>query len=164
VKEYDGKLRVVYKNMVVHPQVRPAHLAGCAAAKQGKFVEWKRDWWEKAFKTRNMSPENIDAIASGIGVDMAKFKKDMASDDCAKRIDADMAELNKFHVGSTPSFFINGQAFFAGAAPKETFKSIIDDRLKVAEASGVACGDYYEKEIMGKGEKTFRSKKDPKPH
>ena len=42
MKEYDGKVRVVYKNMVVHPQVvTKAHLAGCAAGKQGKFVEFK---------------------------------------------------------------------------------------------------------------------------
>ena len=42
MKEYDGKVRVVFKNMVVHPQqVTNAHLAGCAAAKQGKFIAYK---------------------------------------------------------------------------------------------------------------------------
>ena len=31
MKEYNGKVRVVFKNMVVHPQVvTGAHLAGCA--------------------------------------------------------------------------------------------------------------------------------------
>ena len=36
--------------MVVHPQyVTDAHNAGCAAAKQGKFVEFKKAFWDKAF-------------------------------------------------------------------------------------------------------------------
>ena len=42
MKDYDGKVRVVFKNMVVHPQVvTRAHLAGCAAGKQGKFIAYK---------------------------------------------------------------------------------------------------------------------------
>jgi len=70
-----------------------------------------------------------------------------------------MAELQKFHVNSTPSFFINGKPL-NGAMPKEGFKQVIDQQLKVAEASGVPGGSYYEKEIMGKGAKQFRSKMD----
>ena len=69
---------------------------------------------------------------------------------------------SKFHVNSTPTFFINGQ-HVGGALPKENFKQIIDEKLKVAEASGVTGAEYYDKEVMGKGEKQFRSKKDPKP-
>jgi hypothetical protein len=54
VKEYDGKVRVVFKNLVVHPQVTNAHLAGCAAGKQGKFQQFKAVFWEKGFKARKM--------------------------------------------------------------------------------------------------------------
>ena len=67
-----------------------------------------------------------------------------------------MAELAKFKVSATPAFFINGK-FVGGALPKEGFKQIIDEKLKVAEASGVRGAEYYDKEIMGKGEKQFRS-------
>ena len=74
-----------------------------------------------------------------------------------------MAELAKFKVNSTPTFFINGQ-HVGGALPKDAFKQIIDEKLKVAEASGVAGGEYYAKEVVGKGEKQFRSKMDPKPN
>ena len=156
MKEYNGKVRVVFKNLVVHPQVLPAHLAGCAAAKQGKFPQWKDNWWEKAFKTRKMDEENIVAIGKSIGLDMAKFNADRAGDECKNQIQADVAELGKFHVNSTPTFFING-THVGGALPKEQFKSMIDDKLKVAEASG-AGADFYDKEVMAKGEKQFRSK------
>jgi predicted DsbA family dithiol-disulfide isomerase len=149
--------------MVVHPQVvQHAHLAGCAAGKQGKFNEFKHEWWEKAYKARKMDDANIDVIAHDVGVDLGKFKSDMNGDDCKQRVDGDMAELAKFHVNSTPTFFVNG-THVGGAVPKEQFKQMIDDKLKAVESSGVPCGEYYEKEVMGKGEKQFRSSKDPKP-
>ena len=171
VKDYGGKVRVVYKNMVVHPQVAtPAHLASCAAAKQGKYLPFKDAVWEKGFLAyasardpSKLGEENILAIAKDVGLDVAKLKTDMASDECKGLISSDMAELQKFHVNSTPTFFING-IHVGGALDKDSFKQIIDQRLKVAEASGVTGAEYYEKEVMGKGEKQFRSKMDPAPH
>ncbi len=163
MKEYDGKVRVVFKNMVVHPQVvTKAHLAGCAAGKQGKFVEFKEAWWDDAFANRKFDDDVINAIAKKIGLDMTKFKADWDGEDCKKLLADDANELSKFHVNSTPTFFINGQ-HVGGALPKDNFKQIIDEKLKVAQASGVSGAEYYDKEIMGKGEKQFRSKKDPKP-
>jgi protein-disulfide isomerase len=154
VKEYDGKVRVVFKNMVVHPQVTNAHLAGCAAGKQGKFREFKNVWWEKAFKTRKMDDANIDAIAKEIGLDMAKFKADKDGEDCKQMLAADQAELQKFHVNSTPTFFVNG-THVGGALPKEAFKQMIDEKLKVAENQP----EYYDKVVMATGVKQFKSKK-----
>lgn len=157
--------------MVVHPQVvTDAHKAGCAASKQGKFVAFKNAFWEKAFlpyqsarDPSKLGVENIMVIAKDLGLDTAKLKADMEGQDCQAQIAADMQELAKFHVNSTPAFFINGK-HIGGALPKEAFKQVIDERLKVAEQSGVPGAEYYEKEIMGKGEKQFRSKMDPKPN
>ena len=156
VKEYDGKVRVVFKNMVVHPQVTNAHLAGCAAGKQGKFQQWKTTWWEKAYKARKMDDANIEAIAKEIGLDMGKFGTDKASEDCKQLVAADQAELQKFKVNSTPTLFVNG-THVGGALPKESFKQMIDEKLKVAQAT-----DYYDKVVMATGEKQFRSKSQTK--
>jgi protein-disulfide isomerase len=158
VKEYDGKVRVVFKNMVVHPQVMNAHLAGCAAAKQGKFTKWKTTWWEKGFKARKMDDANVDAIAKEIGLDMGKFKADAGGEECKALVQADMAELQKFKVNSTPTLFVNG-THVGGALPKESFKQMIDEKLKTATTA-----DHYEKVVMAQGEKQFRSKGDPKPN
>jgi protein-disulfide isomerase len=170
VKAYPGKVRVVFKNMVVHPQVATtAHLASCAAAKQGKYAAYKNELWTKGFDAYSsardpskLGEDNIIAIAHDVGLDVEKFKTDMKSDECKQRIDADAKELEKFHVNSTPTLFING-THVGGALPEEQFKQMIDDKLKTVEASGVPAADYYDKEVMGKGEKKFRSKKDPKP-
>ena len=150
--------------MVVHPdQVMTAHKAGCAAGKQQKFVEFKNTFWEKGFKARKFDEESILAMAKDLGLDTARLKADIDGQDCQAQVNNDMQELSKFRVNSTPSFFINGK-FLGGALAKEQFKLIIDERLKVAEASGVAGAEYYDKEVMGKGEHQFRSKMDPKPN
>jgi predicted DsbA family dithiol-disulfide isomerase len=149
-------VRVVFKNMVVHPQVMNAHLAGCAAGKQKKFQQFKAAWWEKGFKARKMDDASIDEIAKGVGLDMARFKTDKDSEYCKNLVQGDMAELQKFRVNSTPAFFVNG-TFVGGALPKESFKQMIDEKLKTAESA-----DHYDKVIMATGEKQFRSKKDPK--
>lgn len=170
VKEYKGKLRVVYTNMVVHEPARPAHLASCAAAKQGKYKEFKDAFWDKGFlpytqghDQGKLGEDNILVIAKDLGLDTARLKTDMASPECAARIQSDMAEMAKFHVNATPTFFINGR-HVGGALPKQDFKQIIDEQLKLAEASGVPGADYYDKVVLAKGEKRFRSKLDPKPN
>jgi protein-disulfide isomerase len=152
VKEYDGKVRVVFKNMVVHPQVMNAHLAGCAAGKQNKFQKYKALFWEKGFKAGKMDDANIEAIAKEAGLDMTKFKADRDSDYCKQLVQNDMNELRKFKVGGTPNFFING-THVGGALPKEQFKQMIDEKLKTATSA-----DYYDKVIMATGEKQFKSK------
>ncbi len=169
MKTYNGKLRVVYKNMVVHPQIATsAHLASCAAAKQGKYVAFKNVLWTKGFDAyaaardpSKLSEDNVIALAKDSGLDVAKLKTDMHSDDCQNRLKTDMAELDKFHVSATPTLYVNG-TFVGGALPEDQFKALIDQKLKAVTDSGVAPADYYNKEIMAKGEKKFRSKKDPK--
>ena len=167
VKEYDGKVRVVYANMLIHPPAKPAHLAACAAAKQGKFVPFKDAIWQAYDQSRSdpskMADDNMLAIAKELKLDPVKLKADMASPECEQRITADMNEMQKFHVNSTPTFFINGK-HLNGALPKERFKQVIDEQLKVVESSGVSGADYYDKVVLAKGEKQFRSKMDPKPN
>lgn len=170
VKDYPGKVRIVFKNMVVHPQVATAaHLASCAAAKQGKYPQFKNDLWTKGFDPyaasrdpSKLSEENVIAIAKDTGLNIDQLKTDMKSDACKTFLQADMQELAKFHVNSTPTLFVNG-THVGGALPEQSFKTMIDEKLKLVEQSGVPAGEYYDKEVMGKGEKQFRSKKDPKP-
>lgn len=159
LKEYEGKIRVVLKHMVVHPQqVGAAHLASCAAAKQGKFVEFYKAFWEHGFKAYSekrdpslLGEENVYKIAGDLGIDVARLKADMPA--CQQFVQADEAELRKFKVSGTPAFFINGE-FIGGGIPKEAFKQYIDKKLQIAQQSGVPAAAYYEQEIRGKGEKS----------
>lgn len=172
VQQYGGKVRVVYKNFVVHPDTAmPGHLGSCAAAKQNKYTAFKNAFWEKAFTpyaasggrdTAALDENRVTEIAKDVGLDLKRFATDMHGTDCKALIAADMAELEKFQVGSTPTLFVNG-THVAGALPKRDFEKLIEEKIALAEKSGVAGADYYQREILGKGEKKFRSKKDPKP-
>lgn len=171
VKEYGGKVRVVYMDRVVHEFAEPAHLAGCAAAKQGKFLPFKTAFWEKGFGPYVASrgsdraayaPEGLIAIAAAAQLDVGRFKADMASRACIDLLARERAELDKFNVDGTPTLFINGQ-YISGGMDKDSLRKLIDERLRAAEASGVPAAQYYDREILAKGEKKFRSKKDPKP-
>jgi protein-disulfide isomerase len=172
VKQYKGQLRVVFKNLVVHPDTAmDGHLASCAAAKQKKYVAFKDAFWTDAFgpykassgKDRTpMQTDNIVKIAAKVGLDVKRLKADMAAPECRAVIDADMAELDKFKVDATPTFFINGK-HVGGGLPKKDFETLIDAQLQIVTASKVKPADYYQQEVMGKGERKFRSKKDPKP-
>jgi protein-disulfide isomerase len=169
IKESGGKVRVVFKNLIVHPVARPAHLASCAAHKQGKYVEFKRAFWDQGFapyaETRDpakLGEATLHAIATDLHLDLARFDADFRSPACQAWVDADAHALDAFEVHATPTFFING-AMVEGALPKEEFQQLIDAKLKVAQASGVPAKDYYQREILTKGEKKFRAAKDPKP-
>lgn len=157
---------MVYKHFVVHPDtVMEAHLASCAANEQGKFVAFSDLFWEKGFgayaQTRDpsmMSGANLMKIAAEAGLDTKRLQADMNGEKCKARIQNDMAELSKFGVGGTPSFFINGKfTMFTGP---EAFKQLIDAELAAVEASGIPADQYYQKVVMEQGLKKFRSKKD----
>ncbi len=141
-----------------------AHQAGCAADKQGDFPGFSGMFWEKGYKVSraNRDPsalgeENLLKIAGELKFDVAKFKADMTSDECKAQVMADQSELNKFRVGGTPSFFMNGKRVdFAGAEP---FRAKIREALASVEASGVPADQYYDKVVMA-GLTKFRSIKD----
>lgn len=171
VKEYGGKVRVVYMDRVVHDFAEPAHLAACAAGRQGKFLAFKTAFWTKGFSVYFASrgqdlgpfkPDGLLAIAKEAQLDLAKFKADLSGGACTELLAQERAELDKFKVDGTPTFIING-LYISGGLDKAGLRTIIDDRLRLAEASGVPAAQYYDREILAKGEKKFRSKRAAKP-
>jgi protein-disulfide isomerase len=154
-------VRVVLKHFVVHPQqVAAAHLAACAAARQGKFEAFYQAFWTQGFEAYRdqrdpslLGEDKVYEIARGVGLDVGRLRADMPG--CQRVITADEEELRKFKVGGTPAFFINGE-FIGGGIPKEMFKQYIDAKLAIAERSGVPGAVYYEQEIRAKGEKSVQ--------
>lgn len=155
---------------MVHPQVATTGaLAFCAADKQGKAAQMDDALWEKEFKARAFDPdqcwttgacEKTNAIAGELGLDVAKFKDDMKS--CQEHVQGDIKELQKFGVGATPGFFVNGR-FISGAVPMENFVAVIDEEMKKADEriqQGTPAAQYYQQWVMDKGQKALDP---PKP-
>jgi protein-disulfide isomerase len=126
-------VRLVFKHQVLssHAKAPAAHAAAEAAHLQGKFWEMH----DKIFANqREMSPEKYEEYAAEIGLDLERYKQDVASERVARRIAADTQEAERVGNRGTPGFFINGR-FLRGAKPFESFKAIIDEELSGEEAS-----------------------------
>lgn len=182
-KKYGNDLRVVYKQMVVHPRNAMAGaLAFCAANKQGKAREMDTLLWDKGFKARQLDNSDVVAAEAGggggaggkcwdqaagcpivvgfaqeLGLNVEKFKADMKSE-CQQLVQKDMKDLSQLGVGATPAFFINGR-FISGAVPIENFSTVIDEELKKANErvqQGAPAAEYYNQWVIAKGQKTLQ--------
>ena len=121
-------MQFVFKHLPlsIHSKARDAHLAAEAANQQGKFWEMHDLIFEYQ---REMSPEKYLEHAGTIGLDVDRFKKDLAAAKVKSRVDGDAAAAAKLGVTGTPAFFINGR-YLSGAQPFSAFKRVIDEELK----------------------------------
>jgi protein-disulfide isomerase len=111
LKEYDSRLRVVFRNFPLpgHEHAREAALAAEAAGFQGKFWEMhdtlykEQSTWSKAPNTREL----FESYAGTLGLNMEEFKKDMDSDKAKERVDSDHALGESLGIKVTPTLFIN---------------------------------------------------------
>jgi protein-disulfide isomerase len=160
--KYPKDVRVVSKYMVIHGA--PAATAGayaCAAAKQGKFVEMKTELWNRLWKTENGRPqaqpeqiEKIDEVVASLGLDRGRLAKDVES--CQQWLRSGQRELNAVGVNATPAFFVNGRPLRERSF--EAFDKLVAEELAKANRVGMAGGEYYEREIVGKGLKEVKSR------
>jgi len=125
--DYGDQVRIVFKNMPlsIHPKAQAAHAAGEAAHRQGKFWEMH----DRIFANQSrLEPEIFEGYAQEIGLDMERYRADVASSPVKERISADIEEARRLGVTGTPGFFVNGR-FVSGAQPYETFKRLIDEEI-----------------------------------
>ncbi len=158
LETYPKELRVVYKNYVVHTATAttPA-LAACAADRQGKYAEMSQLIWEKGYKAgRNLSEENMGKLAQEVGLDGDRFRTDMASPECRKRLTEDQQELSRVGVSGTPAFYVNGR--WVQNRSFDQFKALVDEELSKAKqrvAQGTHPAAYYKEWVVEKGARTL---------
>jgi hypothetical protein len=110
LREFDGKVRLVYKYFPLssHTRAVPAARAAEAARVQGKFWEMHDLLFENQ---RELEDADIRKYAAQLGLDMARFERDWTSDAAAQRVDADRQLGQKVGIEATPSFFVDARAF-----------------------------------------------------
>ncbi len=126
-KEYGDQVRIVFKHLPlsIHSKAPAAHAAAEAAHRQGKFWEMH----DRIFANqRALESSVLEGYAQAIGLDMDRYRKDIASKDVKKRIADDTSEARRLGVTGTPGFFLNGR-FLSGAQPFERFQAMIDEEL-----------------------------------
>lgn len=112
---YKDKVKFTFKHFpidTIHANTRAAHRAAEAAGLQGKFFEMQdliyqnQEQWNTQATT---NPQPIfESYAQKLGLDLEKFKADVALDSTNKIINADISAGKQAGVSGTPSFFING--------------------------------------------------------
>jgi len=73
--------------------------------------------------------------AQKIGLDVEKWKTDMAGLQTKSRVDADMARAKALQVSSTPTVYINGKAVQYAEMTVDTLRTLIDSELSANQAS-----------------------------
>jgi len=134
LKAYPNDVKLVFKHLPLpfHKEAGPAAKAAYAAGKQNKFWEYH----DALFANQSrLGAAYYEEVAKNLGLNMEKWKKDMASPEAEKQIEADKAIAEANSIQGTPGFFVNGVAV-KGAYPFDHFKTIIDRWLNEGKAEG----------------------------
>jgi len=128
MKEYDGKIRLVFRHYPLdfHPFAQKAAEAAACAQEQGKFWELH----DKMFGNQSkLGVDDLKGYAKAVGLDVAKFDKCLDSGEKKPLVEEDVKAGGEAGVSGTPAFFING-VFINGAQPYEHMKQAVDRELK----------------------------------
>ena len=94
-----------FPNEKVHPGAEFASRAAEAAAHQDKFWEMH----DKLYETETtLSPERVTEIARELGLDMARFERDVETEKARAHVALDLEDGRRNGVTGTPTFFIDG--------------------------------------------------------
>ncbi|HEX6769868.1 MAG TPA: thioredoxin domain-containing protein, partial [Candidatus Binatia bacterium] len=132
LKKYDGKIRIVHKDLPldeIHPQARQAAEAARCAGDQGKFWEYHDRLYEGSPKAAG---DDLKIYAKAIGLNVEFFERCFNSGKFKAAVQNDLAEGAQLGLSGTPAFFINGREL-SGAQPLEAFTAIIDEELALAK-------------------------------
>ncbi len=126
---YPAQVRVVYKHfpLSMHKFANQAAIASIAARNQGKF--WPMH--DQLFANYNkLNDAKIRELAESVGLDMARFDKDVANPALQQEVAADMQLGAKAGVRGTPAAYINGISVKDRSI--KGFKKVITAELKKA--------------------------------
>jgi protein-disulfide isomerase len=127
LKKYDGKVKVVHKDLpleAIHPQAQLAAEAARCAGEQGRFWEYHDALYGNSPK---LGAAELKTYAKNIGLN-ASFDQCLESGKYKAAVQKDLSEGAQLGLTGTPTFFINGREI-SGALPVESFAAIIDEEL-----------------------------------
>ncbi len=128
LKQYDGKVRVIHKDLpleAIHPFALQSAEAARCAGEQGKFWQYHDQLYAVAPK---LSVDELKASAKEVGLNTTEFDQCLASGKYRAAVQKDVNEGAELGITGTPTFFINGREM-SGAQPLEAFAVVIDEEL-----------------------------------
>ena len=128
LKEYDGKVKMVYRDFPLsfHDRAVPAAVAANCAGEQDKYWEMHKLLMSNQ---RALTDDDLTSHATTLSLDLEKWNTCRQDPAQTAEVNKDFADGQKIGVTGTPAFFING-IMLSGAVPFPQFKEIIDRELQ----------------------------------
>jgi protein-disulfide isomerase len=136
-KEFGDKLQITFREFPLAPAHQHAIAAASAAEAaglQGKFwemhdllYEHQNDWKDK-FDVRPI----FEGYAQQLGLNLDRYKKDVAGEAVAQRIFLDRKRGESMGVKGTPTVFLNGREVPFESLPTEKLRPILQNTINAA--------------------------------
>ncbi|HEU4715870.1 MAG TPA: thioredoxin domain-containing protein [Candidatus Saccharimonadales bacterium] len=115
-EKYKDQVAFVFRNFPLtnlHPNAKAAAAAAEAAGLQGKYWEMHDALYENQSSWKDLQADQrtdfFAGYANNFGLDVAKFKTDMASAKVTQKINFDIALGKKDKVSATPTLLLDGK-------------------------------------------------------
>jgi protein-disulfide isomerase len=131
-RDFEGRVRVVHMNFPLsgHIHGMPAARAALAAGKQNKFWEMHYALFENQ---EHLEPADIERYATQVGVDLARFRTDVASAEITEQIATTRREGERLQIDGTPTIYINGRKYVMNPE-REPLRQWIQEEIDSANA------------------------------
>ena len=116
----------------IHQNTMLAAIGSEAAARQGKFWEYKKVIYEKQAEWEGAldAKDKIKSYLPALGINSAQWEKDLSDPALETVVMNSLKEATSINLGGTPSFVINGVKVDAGKiSTPEKMKAYIDAEL-----------------------------------
>lgn len=137
VATYGSRIKFIFRSYPltqIHDKAYDAAVAAEAAGMQGKYWDMQNQLFTNQQSWMTKDPVAFRGIleeyAKKIGLDIEKFKTDMAGLPAKTRVDLDMQRGRSIRVNSTPTFFVNGKPLDLSQMTVEGMKQAIDAELQ----------------------------------
>jgi protein-disulfide isomerase len=134
VKEFPTELKIVWRHL---PLPFHEHAMLAAEASEAVFAQkGSKGFWQfhdgifsSQEREDGLRRENLERIAEGLGVDMARFRSELDEGKYRRIVESDVAVSKAAEISGTPASVINGY-FVSGAQPTAYFKRAIRRALR----------------------------------
>lgn len=141
IQIYGSRIKFIFRNyplqIPAHDKAYDAAVAAEAAGLQGKFWAMQDQLFtnQASWSTSSDFRKILEEYATKIGLDVEKFKNDMAGTATKSRVDNDMTRGKALGVSSTPSFFLNGKLVDFTQVEVNSMRQLIDAELANAQSA-----------------------------
>ncbi len=115
LEQYKDQLQFVFRHFPltsIHPNAKASAGAIESAGLQGKYWEMLDKIYTTQTAWSNLTGNDrttfFEGYATSLGLDLAKFKTDIASTSVSSKINYDQALGFKLGINSTPTYYLNG--------------------------------------------------------